>query len=101
MDPNNISVWLLVIASAANIIVTAVTIFNKRAEAKKLGAETDTSIPVDAANETTTVSLGLVRELREEIKRSKEDCQCRIKLLEDEIGRLNGRIKELEQNGCK
>lgn len=82
----------------AQILVALFTVGKIRSDRKKVDAERETSIPVDAANETTTASLDLVRELRAEVKRAKEDCAAQIQLLQEEIVRLNGRIKELEQN---
>lgn len=83
----------------AQILVALFTVGKIRSDKKKTDAETDTSIPVDAANETTMTSMELVRTIRAEMKASKEECAGRIKLLEEEIVRLNGRIKELERNG--
>jgi hypothetical protein len=97
---NDITLYVGTALVIAQIAVALYTVGKLRVDSRKTAAETDVSIPTDAANETTVASLGLVRELREEVKRSKEDCQCRIKLLEEEIGRLKGRIKELEGKSC-
>ena len=96
---NDATIFVGIVLVVAQIIVALFTVGKIRSESKKTNAEVDTSIPVDAANETTTASLDLVRELREEVKRCKTEYQARIKLLEEEIVGLKGRIKELEQNG--
>lgn len=96
MELASVTAWLLAAATAANILTTLYTIIKSRSDKRKVDAETTVSIPVDAANETTAASLALCKDLREEINRIKEDHARQIKLLQEEITRLNGRIKELE-----